>query len=155
MSVTKTCSSCNQQKVLADFNKKSSNKDGLERYCKVCHRVYNKAHYTNNVVTYKASANKWRNIKRLWWNKHKKLFRCVVCGESRPHCIDFHHIDPANKDTEVSRMISNNRSIRHILDEIAKCVAVCKNCHAEIHYRLDNGINLTDEMVGLSTRHES
>ncbi len=131
----KRCSTCGEVKPLSDFNKKSSTKDGLERYCKPCHKHRNKKHYTSNKQSYIARATKQRQDKQAWWAEYKSKFSCSVCNESRHWCLDFHHTDPHTKEGSVSELIVNNSSRERILEEISKCIVVCRNCHADIHYK--------------------
>lgn len=56
------------------------------------------------------------------------------CGESRWWCLDFHHTDPTLKENNVS-YIASFGSLTKLKSEISKCVVVCKNCHADIHYQ--------------------
>ena len=132
----KKCSTCKIDKSESEYNKKTSQKDGLERYCKVCHRERNKKHYELNKKPYLESANRWRQEKKQWWGEYKQKFNCSLCGESRPWCIDFHHTDPTVKDSNVSYMVTSNRSKEQIIEEIQKCIPVCRNCHADIHHNL-------------------
>jgi transposase-like protein len=57
---------------------------------------------------------------------------CRLCGYDRvPAALQFHHVDPSQKAFELSR-----RGVTIALDaaraEIAKCVLLCANCHAEV-----------------------
>lgn len=136
---TKLCSTCRHVKPIAEFNKKSSTKDGLERYCKECHRARNRRHYQANKQAYVDTAVKWQNEKRQWWAEYKQTLSCSVCGENRYWCLDFHHSDPSEKENTVSQMVTQNASRERILEEVAKCVVVCRNCHADIHHHEKNG----------------
>jgi hypothetical protein len=136
----KQCSTCKQEKDESEFNRKKSNTDGLERYCKECHRKKNRKHYESNKQAYIDSARRWSREKQDWWSEYKKQFSCTVCGESRHWCIDFHHTDPSIKESEVSQMIAHNRSKDSVIEEISKCVPVCRNCHADIHYKEKLGV---------------
>ena len=60
--------------------------------------------------------------------------KCAKCGDSRGYVLDFHHIDPNEKDIAISRMISKNYTLEHIMNEIKKCVCLCSNCHREFHH---------------------
>jgi transposase-like protein len=57
---------------------------------------------------------------------------CALCGYDRyPGALHFHHLDPASKafalaDGGIARSLVRARA------EVAKCVLVCANCHAEI-----------------------
>jgi hypothetical protein len=131
----KICCTCHQEKQLFEFNKKSSNSDGLERYCKECHRAKNKKHYQENANAYKLAARRWKKEKQEWWSTYKSALLCSVCGESRYWCLDFHHTDPLTKENNVSNMIAQNKSRESIINETLKCRVLCRNCHADVHYK--------------------
>lgn len=58
--------------------------------------------------------------------------KCIICGYSKyVGALDFHHIDPSKKSFGLSSR-GFCRSIKAMREEAAKCVLVCKNCHAEI-----------------------
>ena len=60
--------------------------------------------------------------------------RCADCGKTFPHvCYDFHH--EGDKTDCVSVMIGNNRKLETILEEAAKCVMLCANCHRIRHFK--------------------
>lgn len=44
--------------------------------------------------------------------------------------MEFHHIDPREKDFTISKRMTTFEAIRKELD---KCALVCANCHREIH----------------------
>ena len=77
--------------------------------------------------------NEWSN------NRYKKFCLlleelktpCIICGESEPVCIDFHHVNPDEKELAVSQM--NGWPKDKILAEISKCVTICSNCHRKVH----------------------
>ena len=57
---------------------------------------------------------------------------CLKCGFDRFSCsLDIHHRDAREKDPNFRSM--RGWSWEHISAELAKCVLVCKNCHAAIH----------------------
>lgn len=58
--------------------------------------------------------------------------RCTICGYSR--CIGalhFHHVDPSSKRFHLS-MQGATRALATARVEMAKCVLLCANCHAEV-----------------------
>lgn len=67
--------------------------------------------------------------------------KCSQCGYLK--CIaslDFHHLDASTKDTTLLGSRSSKllmRSWAQIVQELAKCTLLCKNCHAEKHYSGD------------------
>lgn len=57
---------------------------------------------------------------------------CMVCGYKT--CLDaleFHHLDPKEKDFMVSEV--THTSLERVKDELDKCVLLCSNHHREIH----------------------
>ena len=68
----------------------------------------------------------------LWYKNLKKRYQCSRCGENDPRCLDFHHLDPETKITTVSWLMGQRRSKKVILEEIAKCEAICSNCHRKL-----------------------
>jgi hypothetical protein len=130
----KKCSTCKTLKSHADFNKKRSTKDGLERYCKECHKERNKKHYVKHKQRYVDTAVKARLARKRWWFEFKSTLCCTKCGENRPWCLDFHHTDPTIKESSLSLMVSNSSSKERLMKEIEKCIVLCKNCHADYHY---------------------
>lgn len=57
--------------------------------------------------------------------------KCQVCGYDRCHeGLDFHHLDPTEKDFEISDRLT---SWTAILPELRKCALLCACCHREVH----------------------
>ena len=66
---------------------------------------------------------------------------CVLCNYSTcPAALHFHHLNPYEKDFD----ISSKTNWSDIVIELGKCVLVCSNCHAEIHYGLIDLETLVD-----------
>lgn len=63
----------------------------------------------------------------------KSKNKCVVCEEDTPCCLDFHHLNPAEKIFEIGCVGRQRPSIQKLKDEIAKCVLICRNCHSKLH----------------------
>lgn len=61
---------------------------------------------------------------------------CVKCGENRKYVIDFHHIDPSTKKFNVGT--AKTYSVKTLMNEVKKCVCLCRNCHQEYHYFYGN-----------------
>ncbi len=96
-------------------------------------------HYLNNREKYKRSSKKSRADKINWLLDLKDGMQCSKCGESRGLCLDFHHLDPKEKEMTISRMMFYY-SKEKILEEISKCDVLCANCHRIEHWEL-NGKN--------------
>lgn len=76
-------------------------------------------------------ARQKRLMQRVW---DYKLAHPCRCGESRPQCLEFHHLDPATKSDEVMHFARYSHSWSKIQAEIAKCEVVCANCHKAKHF---------------------
>lgn len=62
----------------------------------------------------------------------KKALKCEECGNADYRVLDFHHIDPKEKDRAVGNMLS--WSIENIKKEMMKCRCLCANCHRILHH---------------------
>lgn len=61
--------------------------------------------------------------------------KCQCCGYDRcVEALDFHHINPAEKEMSLGAIRGNPRAWPVIVNELRKCILVCSNCHDEIHY---------------------
>lgn len=63
--------------------------------------------------------------------------KCSICGYSKClAALHFHHKNSKDKINIVSRLY--NRKSEVINKEIEKCILICANCHAEIHFNMKN-----------------
>ncbi len=59
--------------------------------------------------------------------------RCQVCGYERCiEALEFHHLDPTQKDFGISHK-GYTRSWEKVKEEVDKCILLCANCHREVH----------------------
>ena len=59
---------------------------------------------------------------------------CTQCGYLRnAAALTWHHLDPEAKSFQLDMRSLSNRCEREIMCELAKCVLLCANCHAETH----------------------
>ena len=57
-----------------------------------------------------------------------------MCGYSKnSSALAFHHLNPKDKSFSLDLRSLSNRKQAKIDDEVAKCILICHNCHAEIH----------------------
>ena len=107
----KHCYKCNLDKIDTEFY------SGTNRYCKKCTRDYRNSQrrsHKQEAVDYKGG-------------------KCSICGYNKSlRALEFHHIDPKEKDFSISADKSYI-PFKDIKDELDKCILVCSNCHAEIH----------------------
>jgi hypothetical protein len=95
---------------------------------------YRREHYIGNKEQYLKNATTRRKYKISWWSEFKKGLKCSRCKESHSVCLEFHHIDPTTKEHNIS-MMYRSHSEKRILEEIAKCIVLCANCHRKEHAR--------------------
>lgn len=75
-----------------------------------------------------------RRKNRTWFRTEiMSKLKCTRCLESNPVCLDFHHLDPKTKRSEVTKMVNESRNRNDIFAEIAKCIVLCANCHRKEH----------------------
>lgn len=70
----------------------------------------------------------------VWFQNLKSTLKCENCPESHVATLDFHHINPKEKDLDVTMTIKDGWAKERILKEIAKCKVLCSNCHRKFHY---------------------
>lgn len=66
---------------------------------------------------------------------------CQKCDETHPATLQFHHLDPSTKSFSINRAVMKCRSWDEIESEIEKCIVLCANCHAKLHYEERRGSN--------------
>ena len=103
--------------------------DKLCSGCKVRkpkHAFYGKARKSGHC---KECQDRAQIERRIFVAEYLKAHPCVDCGEDDPIVLDFDHLDGAKKTDTISRMVRNNVTNDRLLEEIAKCVVRCANCH--------------------------
>lgn len=94
----------------------ASNKKNTDKICKSCKH--------DRMQTHRKAIKQWA--------VEYKGGKCMVCGYHKYNgSLDFHHLDPREKDTKFSIGKSFNKE--KLIKELDKCVLLCKNCHAEVH----------------------
>lgn len=162
MVTIKRCCKCGVEKDETEFYKNVRSKDGLTPRCKTCltedHKQYREKY--RDVVNKRARRydlthpektkerqKRYRESHRTQINEYARLKTarkrewirscktdCVKCGESRKHIIDFHHIDPSKKKINFGTNSTVSKGKMSLIDEMLKCICLCRNCHADFHY---------------------
>ena len=96
-------------------------------------RTYFKQWYADNKQVHRKNVG-IRRRKVLLENRQRiieylQAHPCVGCSETDILVLQFDHVDPEGKVTEVSTMLRQGLSWATILNEIEKCVVRCANCH--------------------------
>lgn len=86
-----------------------------------------------------AKVTKVRRQRKIECLNYLGGMKCTMCGYNKPipAAYAFHHRDPKEKDPNFGKMKTNNWPMSYILAEMDKCIVVCHNCHAEIHWEMD------------------
>lgn len=127
---TKICTKCGRRLPIDQFNFRDKAKGTRRSECKECHTSYMKQKYQekkNEIQTIKAQLS------------------CAKCGDKRGYVLDFHHLNPEEKENTIARMLSNRYELNKVYDEINKCIVLCANCHREFHHFQNLNPNLTIE----------
>lgn len=131
---TKICKKCKETKPVDMYSKNKSSDDGLQRNCKSCMRAAGIKSYNKDKSAYYARSSTYLKSIMDSINQYKADQTCKKCGNGKHYLLDFHHIDPSIKDSDVNIM-ARTRGKKTLWDEVAKCVVLCKNCHADFHHQ--------------------
>lgn len=136
----KKCRGCDKLLSVEHFQKKSSEKDGLQRKCKKCREIEGKKYRVKANKTRKIRRNKGKPIKvkkPLYmrhnvyspdWNVIRKIiykrdnWTCQECGikchNSTKHKIQCHHIDYDTTNNNAENLIT-----------------LCASCHMKTNFK--------------------
>lgn len=117
--ISRVCPCCKVEKDVSKFYSRRD-KTGNSTYCKECSN-------TQAIIRQKDLKQKCLDYKG---NK------CIVCNYNNySGALEFHHIDPSQKDFTISHLksYSFNDLVKNELD---KCALLCANCHREVHANL-------------------
>lgn len=132
MSDLKKCSTCKIEKLLKEFNKNKTKKDGLSTFCRECSCNHNKKYYRCNRAHQKEAIKRLRQIRVLVAREALFKFldgaKCVDCGEDDLLVLDLDHVR-GKKVAGVTTLVAQGVSLVRIVEEINKCEVRCANCH--------------------------
>ncbi len=114
------CIKCGQIELKPYQVKSGGRKGKIHSYCRKCN--------------HKNTLDRQREFKKRC--VEYKGGKCCTCGYDKYiGSLDFHHLNPQEKDFNISRIknTSFEKNENKIKKELDKCVLVCKNCHGEIH----------------------
>ena len=107
----------------------------MDCVCKICNRNYiydkSKGHQQDICNTCKTARDRRDKKRKAIEYKGGKCEKCDY--DKCESALQFHHLNPEEKDATVSSMIARNKSWKEIKKEVDKCILVCANCHHEIH----------------------
>lgn len=101
--------------------------------CLECKRLYDREYHKNRSKSRKSDkVAKQRDrivaVQQHVWD-YLKEHPCGVCGETDPVVLEFNHLDPSTKLSDVSDLARLGASIKRVDEEISKCEVLCANCH--------------------------
>jgi hypothetical protein len=130
------------------YNHKEYQKKYQKEYCKTekykqSHKRYQQSEKGKTVQKtalkkYRQSEKGKNKKKELRMGYKKILIRlkqngCSICGYNEcQDALDFHHANPNDKKFNLC-VDGIERKDDLIIDELNKCILLCKNCHAKIH----------------------
>lgn len=126
----KICSKCNLEQDESCFYKNAKKPDGLMNQCVACCKRHHQKKYGENREDYLRKGKQRRDAAVELMRFVKEESGCIRCGETKWWRLAFHHVDPSEKDFELAAIKTVNRAVQ----EMKKCIVVCHNCHADIHY---------------------
>lgn len=130
----KICTKCEKEKDLSEFYKATRMKDGYMSSCKRCADAATKIARDRKPAKYKAIRKMVGDQARQRFSDWKREQGCTYCDETEPVCLDLHHLDPTEKEVNPSSLAAHKWE--RLMEEVKKCIVVCKNCHAKIHNNL-------------------
>lgn len=104
---------------------------------KAKHKEYSRKHYEKNKEQVKAATKRVSKTGKEKWDLYKSSLRCTKCGFDHIAALDFHHVNPEDKEHSVSDLVSN-KMFTKAYKEIKKCIVFCANCHRIYHYEEKN-----------------
>lgn len=95
---------------------------------------YSRAYYERNKQNVISKINAKKKNHRTWFNNYKATLKCIQCGYDHPAALDFHHVERKRTNRKVNQLVSDGHTKKRILEEVAKCVVLCSNCHRVHHH---------------------
>lgn len=134
----KQCAHCREWKTIEEFAFSNRLLGTRQKHCRECMSKFNKESYNRRTEKYRQNIYDNRNrrkeeVKNFVWD-YLAANPCMEGGESDPRLLEFHHIDPSQKEYNVSELVNGRYSIERIQKEISKCQVLCANCHRRKTY---------------------
>lgn len=96
-------------------------------------RAYGRAYY----YAHREDRRKREEWFRRWIDLLRSTQGCSDCG-THDGMLEYHHVDPATKRYNVSHMYGYSEEA--FMDEVAKCVVLCRQCHRKRHAMLKEAV---------------
>ena len=96
------------------------------------HKVYSANHYQRYKDQYSNNQRKRRKRNKEAFLALSPPLLCAVCKETAYECLDFHHVNPKEKEYAVKKLLLQNK-LSTVVEEAKKCLVLCANCHRKHH----------------------
>jgi len=153
----KRCSICKTEKPRQAFNNHRNRSDGLQTICRDCNAIRSRRYYADNTGTHrqvtKARRKNKRRELRMKIDEIKRRCGCRKCSEGDVVCLEFHHVDPNQKDFNLAAAIAYEWAWERVIAEINKCVCLCANCHRKLHagrFQVSNDMTCRESVMARS-----
>jgi len=134
----KVCSKCKEEKENGQFPMQSrKTKNGVSKKvrrseCKACYNEYIRNYLKGNNA-HKNRVKSGKILRREFVTKIKLETGCKICKYNKcASSLHYHHINPEDKEFEISWAVNQQLTEEKILAEISKCALLCANCHGEV-----------------------
>jgi len=102
-----------------------------KKHGKTEHVLRNNGYYRCRKCVVEAVDRRRKKLKKM--SVEYKGGKCERCGYDKYiGALDFHHIDPSTKDSDISGK-KQTASWEKVKKELDKCILLCANCHREEH----------------------
>jgi hypothetical protein len=133
----KTCTICKQSKEVGEFNRNCTRRDEFQDICRECSKNRSKKYYSDNKEKHKEDVHRRRINTMNIVRSYKGRTKCSNCGESHIATLDFHHLDPNEKEVSISTAIHHfGWSLKRVIKESEKCIVLCSNCHRKLEWKI-------------------
>lgn len=134
----KFCSGCEEEKLITEFPKKYGKNTGkFHSKCKKCRRKrYNERRKEDGYFTARSKERRQTIPNQAFEYMGGKCANpnCPIKHlEMSREVFDYHHIDPSQKDYNISRLINKGVGWLSVKKELDKCVMLCCLCHRTLH----------------------
>ncbi len=113
--------------------------------CTICQTILSgrKKLFCSKKCKGKSTNNKHQTYNRQKQKGLKRKLECIeIKGGKCSSCnydknlaaLEFHHLNPSEKDGQMDLRALSNHSNEWILKELDKCIILCSNCHRETHH---------------------
>ena len=95
---------------------------------------YYREYYLSHKKEQYANVVKRRAVNKEYVDNCKTGKTCSRCPENHPAALVFHHTGDEKKDGTIANG-ARDWGLNHLKSEIEKCILLCSNCLAKLHWQ--------------------